>query len=253
MFWSRLWATALRLLATALRIFFPFRHTEKLSGWLDVIPYAGTGLVMLSLGWLLDRPPIEIALAAVSLVALLSAWAVFTLTRVPSIELGDPERYDDEMIDESPAVLWRIPVTNSGYAETARNVEVTLNSCDVSEVKLLPVTLHKMHDNPPGGTAYQRLWNLRPKERVLFDLLGFSDEQYYLYRSDGDSTRQQGPEWMLSTNESDALTRRQFTEEVGVRLTVRVIADPPIKGVERDYILEGGATLLRSDGLARAV
>lgn len=243
-----------RLLATLFRIIFPFRHTEQLSGWLDLVPYGGGGTVIV-LAWLLDRPPLEIALAAVSLIALLSAWAAFTLTRLPTIRLSDPAIYPDEEIDGTPGELWRISVANPGNGGMVHNLEVTLDRCDLPELRLLPITLHRMHDNPPQGGAYQRRWNMRPNEVFPFDLLALSGGVFYLYRSDGDPARQTGPEWLLSRDEMDALNKRIFVEGGGVRFAVRAIADPPVKGVERNYILELGSsgTLLRSDGPARAV
>ena len=207
---------------------------------------------MLIQSWLLERPPIEIALAGVCLVAILSIWAAFTLTRLPSIELVNPERYD-EVIDQTPGILWRIGVTNSSSTDMIRNMEITLDRCDLPELRLLPITLHRMHDNPPDGVMYQRQWNARPKERLIFDLLATSGNLYYLFRSDGDPLQQQGPDWMLNSQECDALNTR--LNRSAVSFTVRAIADPPVGGVERDYVLEIGdnGVDMHSNGPTRPV
>jgi len=239
-----------RVFQALFRVVRPARHTEQITGWLDLLPLGG-GAMAVIIQWLLRRPPVEMALVGVSLFALLSFLAVVTLTPARTLRLDPPRDYENEIVDQTPAVLWRIPVTNCAQGSIARNVEVTLYSCNVPELRMLPVVLHRMHDNPADSRSFRRQWDIRPKETLLFDLISQDKANptiFYLFRSDGDPTQQLGPDWMLSSTEQQAIYRLALS--TGARFTVRAMPDPPAKGTERDYILraEKGGVSLRCEG-----
>ena len=130
--------------------------------------------------------------------------------------------------------LWRVRLTNIQPNSQASKVSIKVIGSEPC-ISMLPVVLHKKHDNT---FPYTQAWVLRYNEPLEFDVIGFFTLAWnkstkrpiglvYLYRSDSGSYTIpfQIPEKEIT----------QAMQGSGFILTISVFADLPTKGITKKY------------------
>jgi len=142
-------------------------------------------------------------------------------------QTADVIRYNGDRLHVDMISLWRIDLTNEVAGTEATEVRVTVDS--EPHLSLLPVNLHKMHDNNP---PYIETHRIAYGETIVFDFLGrqSTSGMILVYRADSGD---QFYVWQLPTDE----TASQLAKD-GIKFKVGAFGAAPTKAVERWFMVK---------------
>jgi hypothetical protein len=156
------------------------------------------------------------------------------LPTVPELTISDLTRISGEQatfscpphgtLNANDIDLYRITVLNRCQDSEARDVRVGIADSKPN-LSVLPVRLHKMHDNTP---PYTQVWPLGYGESARFDFIGMerASKILLLYRSDLGGT---GYVFAVPVSEAVALWKGGIIFRISVRAT------PPARGTDSYY------------------
>ena len=138
-----------------------------------------------------------------------------------------------------PCLLWRIVLSNVVEGTKATNVNVELAETD-PHLPVLPVKLHEKHNDV---APYRQLRDIRHGEPVIFDVIAKAagHDDIFVWRSDLPDGF--GYVYTLSPPEHRIIDDK--LKSVGITLTLRVIADPPVRVADQlcRLVLDGTGEL----------
>lgn len=225
-----------------LRIVSPLGRSESAEGWGQVLRLGvpAVGVIAAGVGSWLTSQPLEVtALIVVSGILALSLVTGYRLLlendqhkqRTPVLHFGDAHP-SDETVDETPATLWRVRLENTQVNTQAENVRVRLESSE-PPLKILPVSLHEMHDN---RTPFRKQRNIAYGEPIVFDFISQDwgqKELFYVFRSD---TALEVPDDMMDIKTGNIILDAARSSG-GFKFKLRAISNPPARGIEQAYRL----------------
>lgn len=143
---------------------------------------------------------------------------------VPWDQVGPVVREEQKM----PVLLWRIALKNVVDGTKACNVRVLLAE-STPPLQVLPIDLHEKHDDT---SPWRQFRDIRHGEPVIFDVVGKAEpDELFFWRSDLSATYV----YQVSHTERQIIDEELKTS--GITITLRAIADPPVKVAEQEYRL----------------
>jgi hypothetical protein len=161
-------------------------------------------------------------------------------TRGSSAPIAQVSAYTAAVEKQIPCLLWRTSLSNVVDGTKACNVNVELASSD----PLLPVLPVKLHEKHNDVAPYRQLRDIRSGEPVIFDVVAIAQGPDILFFWRSDLPEGSGYVYALSAPDRKIIDGKLKT--TGMMITLRAIADPPVKIEEQDYrlVIDGRGWML---------